>query len=208
MRPLSIEEAKRNREEKIAKAQSLLAGAVGQLQSGDDWKELLAKLARGGRFSLRRLSFRNQLLVEAQSPGTTSVATYQAWQRAGRQVRKGAKSLVILAPVIVDKSKIGDPHDLEDDGKKTLLVGFRPLATFAGNQTDPLPGDAGRPLPEPQPVTRNIDAEEAFTGSVETLRDVALGLGDDGDLWDLAGSGSHGSIPKNASKGHFWVCPG
>jgi hypothetical protein len=50
---------------------------------------------------------------------------------------------------------------------------------FAGNQTDPLPGDAGRPLPEPQPVTKNIDAEEAFTGSVETLRDVALGLGDD-----------------------------
>jgi hypothetical protein len=179
MRPLSIEDAKKAREEKIAKATNLLAGAVGQLQSGDDWKELLAKLARGGRFSLRRLSFRNQLLVEAQAPGTTSVATYQTWQRAGRQVRKGERGLVILAPVIIDKSKTGDHHDSEDDGKKTLLVGFRPLATFAGNQTDPLPGDAGRPLPEPQPVTKSIDAEEAFTGSVETLRDVALGLGDD-----------------------------
>ena len=96
---------------------------------------MLAKLARGGRFSLRRLSFRNQLLVEAQSPGTTSVATYQAWQRAGRQVRKGVKALVILAPVIVDKAKTGNRDNLEDDGKKTLLVGFRPLATFAGNQT-------------------------------------------------------------------------
>jgi hypothetical protein len=32
--------------------------------------------------------------------------------------------------------------------------------------------------------------------------------GADGDLWDLAGSGSHGSIPKNASRGHFCVCPG
>ena len=209
MRPLSLEDAKKAREEKIARATNLLASAVGQLQSGDDWKEMLAKIARGGRFSLRRLSFRNQILVEAQAPGTTSVATYAAWQRAGRQVRKGEKALVILAPVIVDKSKTGDRDGSEDDdGKKTLLVGFRPLATFAGNQTDPLPGDAGRPLPEPQPVTRNIDAEEAFTGSVETLRDVALGLGDDGDLWDLAGSGSHGSIPKNASKGHFCVCPG
>jgi hypothetical protein len=125
MRPISIEEAKRNRDEKIGKAQSLLATAVGELQSGDDWKSMLAKLARGGRFSLRRLSFRNQLLVEAQLPGTTSVATYQAWQRAGRQVRKGEKGLVILAPVIVDKSKTGDHHDSEYDGKKTLLVGFR-----------------------------------------------------------------------------------
>jgi len=179
MRPLSLEDAKKAREEKIARATNLLASAVGQLQSGDDWKEMLAKIARGGRFSLRRLSFRNQLLVEAQSPGTTSVATYAAWQRSGRQVRKGEKALVILAPVIVDKSKTGNRDDLEEDGKKTLLVGFRPLATFAGSQTDPLPGEEGRSLPEPQLLTRNIDAEEAFAGSVEILRDVALGLGDE-----------------------------
>jgi hypothetical protein len=180
MRPISIEEAKRNRDEKIAKAQTHLANAVGHLQSAEDWKEMLGKLARGGRFSLRRLSFRNQLLVEAQSPGTTSVASYAAWHRAGRQVRKNEKSITILAPVIVDKSKKTGKHDdPEDKGNKTVLVGFRPLPTFAGNQTDPLPGDAGRPLPEPQPVTKNIDAEEAFTGSVEILRDVALGLGDE-----------------------------
>ena len=173
MRPYSIEQAKQNRDEKIEKAKTLLADAVGQLQSGEEWKAMLANLARGGRFSLRRLSFRNQLLIQMQAPGATSVATYGAWQKAGRQVRRGEKALVILAPVIVKKNKDSGDADEPD----TKLVGFRPMATFEGHQTDPMPGNAGRPLPEPVSITKNIESDEAFEASVETLRDVALGLG-------------------------------
>jgi hypothetical protein len=51
------------------------------------------------------------------------------------------------------------------------------MSTFSGHQTDPLPGKAGKPLPEPVSVTKNIESDEAFKGSVETLRAVALGLG-------------------------------
>lgn len=91
MRPLSLEDSKKAREEKIEKAKTLLASAVGQLQSGDDWKEMLSKLARGGRFSIRRLSFRNQLLVEAQSPGTSHVASYLAWQIWPAGAERGAQ---------------------------------------------------------------------------------------------------------------------
>lgn len=179
MRPLSIEDAKRNREEKIEKAKDLLASAVGQLQSGDDWKAMLAKLARGGRFSIRRLSFRNQLLVEIQAPGTAQVASYVAWQRAGRQVRKGEKALVILAPLIVNKTKkVVDP-DLAQENGRMILVGFKPVATFAGSQTDPLPGELGRPLPEPARVTSDLTGDEAFDHSVEKLREVAIALGPD-----------------------------
>jgi len=177
MRPLSLEDAKRNREEKIEKAKGLLASAVGRLQSGDDWKAMLAGLARGGRFSIRRLSFRNQLLVEMQSPGASHVASYLAWQRAGRQVRKGEKALVILAPLIVNKAKkVVDP-DLAEEQGRMVLVGFKPVATFAGSQTDPLPGNAGRPLPEPARVTSDLTEDEAFDHSVEKLRDVAIALG-------------------------------
>jgi hypothetical protein len=177
MRPLSIEDAKKARDAKIEKAKGLLASAVGQLQSGDDWKAMLAKLARGGRFSIRRLSFRNQLLVEIQSPGTSQVASYLAWQRAGRQVRKGERSLVILAPLIVNKAKkVVDP-DVDEEHGRMILVGFKPVATFAGSQTDPLPGEAGRPLPEPARVTSDITGDEAFEHSVEKLRDVAIALG-------------------------------
>jgi hypothetical protein len=173
MYAIPLEEARLHREEKIEKAQRLLTEAVERLQSGEDWQAMLAKLARGGPFTIRRFSFRNQILVEMQCPGATSVATYAAWQRAGRQVRRGERSLTILAPVIINRSKMsGEP---DDEG--TVLVGFRPLPSFAGSQTDPLPGKAGRPLPEPTPITKNIEADEAFERSVEILRDVALGLG-------------------------------
>jgi hypothetical protein len=173
MRPYSLEEAKRNRDEKVEKAKTLLADAVGRLQTGDDWKAMLAKLAQGGQFSLRRLSFRNQLLIQVQAPGTSSVATYGAWQKAGRQVRKGEKALTILAPVIVKKNKAASNADDAD----TVLLGFRPMPTFGGHQTDPLPGNAGQPLPEPVSITKAVESEEAFGESVEILRDVALGLG-------------------------------
>ena len=43
MRPISIEQAKKNRDEKIAKAQSLLADAVERLQTSDGWREMLGE---------------------------------------------------------------------------------------------------------------------------------------------------------------------
>jgi hypothetical protein len=170
---MNIEQAQKNRDEKIEKAKTLLSEAVGKLQSGEEWREMLAKLAKGGRFGLRRLSFRNQLLVQLQSPGATSVATYGAWQNAGRQVRKGERALTILAPIIIKKATA----ETEADETDSKLVGFRPMPTFAGGQTDPLPGIAGKPLPEPVSITKNIEADEAFEASVETLQAVAVGLG-------------------------------
>jgi hypothetical protein len=170
---MNIEQAQKNRDEKIEKAKTLLSEAVGKLQSGDEWREMLSKLAKGGRFSLRRLSFRNQLLVQLQSPGATSVATYGAWQNAGRQVRRGERALTILAPIIIKKAAAEN----DADATEVKLLGFRPMATFAGVQTDPMPGEAGKPLPEPVSITKNIEAEEAFERSVESLQAVALGLG-------------------------------
>jgi N-terminal domain of anti-restriction factor ArdC len=173
MRPISIEQAKQNRDEKIEKAKTLLADAVEGLQTSEGWREMLTKLASGGRFGLRRFSFGNRLLIEAQCPGATSAASYRAWLAAGRQVRKGEKALTILAPIFVKKPKVSGDEDETD----SVLVGFRPMATFSGNQTDPSPGKAGKPLPEPVSVTQNIEADETFEHGVETLRAVAIGLG-------------------------------
>jgi DNA primase len=161
-----------NRGERVTAAHAMLATAVGQLQSSDGWKQMLLGLARGGRYSLRRFSFRNQLLVAMQAPGATSVATYQAWQRAGRQVRKGEKAITILAPVVVKESKKDKPEETE-----SKLIGFRPHLVFPSEATDACAGPRGRPLPEPVRVTRDVDAPEAFADSVEVLRNVALGLG-------------------------------
>jgi hypothetical protein len=162
------------REERVAAAHALLAKAVGELQTSEGWKSMLESLARAGRFSLRRLSFRNQLLARAQKPHATDVGTFEAWVRAGRVVRRGEKALCILAPLVCRVPKKDAPDETE-----SKLVGFRPHLVFDASQTDALPGERGRPLPEPVKVTEDITAPEVFANSVERLRSVALGLGPD-----------------------------
>ncbi len=169
-----------NREEKVLRARTLLAEAVGRLQSGDDWRELLTKMAKnGGPLSPRRYSFLNQLLLLAQHPDPWCVATYVGWQRAGRQVRKGERGLLIYAPRHAKRAKDTEESDGDAGDEEGPRVRFWPMAVFAGDQTDPLPGDAGRPLPERVSVTKDVTAPEAFAESVEILREVALRFGAD-----------------------------
>ncbi len=80
---------------------------------------------------------------------------------------------------------------------------FWPIAVFAGDQTDPLDGDAGRPLPERVPITKDVTAPEAFEQRVEALRDVALGFG--ADL--VAGVELRGWRAGDPSQAHGWYDP-
>jgi hypothetical protein len=57
------------------------------------------------------------------------VAGYRRWQELGRQVRRGERSIRILAPVIVKKE--------DDDGdERRVVVGFRGTGVFDVSQTD------------------------------------------------------------------------
>jgi hypothetical protein len=70
-------------------------------------------------------SFLNQVRLMMQ--GTREpVATYNRWVELGRQVRKGSKAKVVLAPVMVSR-------DAKDgNGKRQILIGFRDSRTVFG----------------------------------------------------------------------------
>jgi len=104
------------------------------------------------------------LLIWQQRPATKLAATFQTWREHGRFVRKGEKGIAILAPVV---KKVAD-DDGDDETKQLRLVGFRLVTVFGVEQTD---GDA---LPEIQ--LPDITADEAFDGSVETLKQIALSI--------------------------------
>jgi antirestriction protein ArdC len=78
-------------------------------------------------------SFLNQIRLMMQ--GTREpVATYNRWIELGRQVRKGTKAKVVLAPVLVG-GDLKDPNGVGDDGKpgkRQILVGFRDSRTVFG----------------------------------------------------------------------------
>jgi hypothetical protein len=81
-------------------------------------------------------SFLNQIRLLMQGVAEP-VATYNRWQELGRQVRRGSKAKVVLAPVLISR-EAKDTNDnmvLGDDGrprKYQILVGFRDSRTVFG----------------------------------------------------------------------------
>jgi antirestriction protein ArdC len=66
---------------------------------------------------------------------------FDQWNKAGRRVKKGAKSAFILVPVTVKQPKEGE---IEEEVSK--LIGFRCCPVFASDQTEgePLPYEVGK----------------------------------------------------------------
>lgn len=127
--------------------------------SSDEWAALLRVAARFHNYSAH-----NQLLIFTHRPDATLVAGYRAWQRLGRQVRKGEKGIAILAPC-VQRTKVED----HDGGERELrrLRRFRVAYVFDVSQTD------GEPLED-----------------LEAIRPRLLGGGAPGGIWDaLVGLG-------------------
>ena len=71
-----------------------LRAGIATLTSSDKWAQWLDAQ---GRF--HKYSFGNPLLILLQRSEATRVAGYHTWRKLGRQVRKGEKGIVILAPV-------------------------------------------------------------------------------------------------------------
>src|SRR5579872_1866600 len=61
-------------------------------------------------------SWGNCLLIALQRPDATRIAGYRKWQDMGRQVRKGEKGIVILAPIVNSikvEDELGNTETLE-----------------------------------------------------------------------------------------------
>ncbi len=113
--------AKNNHPELIAQ----LTEGISNLTSSDEWRSYLDLQSR-----FHRYSFNNVLLIAAQCHEATRVAGFNAWRKMDRFVRKGAKAIWILAPMIY---KNADAEDGEDDW---VIRGFKFVPVFDVAQTD------------------------------------------------------------------------
>jgi antirestriction protein ArdC len=112
------------------------------------------------RASFHRYSLGNCQLIAYQRPDATQVAGFKAWQELGRQVRKGERSIRILAPMVVKD------RDAENDDATRVV--FRAVAVFDVSQTD------GEPLPE---APRDPITGDSHAGYVTRLEQYARSLG-------------------------------
>ena len=138
---------------------------------------LLPMLTMMGRFPKYSLS--NQLLILAQRPDATRVMGYRAWNKAGYQVRKGEKGIMIYAPMRV-RDDSGDADPTSGDSPATRLL-YRVAYVFDITQVEHLTAFTGDRL-DVQPTAaeplRCLEQLKAFlVGHNLELAYASLGAG-------------------------------
>src|SRR5437764_6312452 len=108
--------------EEASEARERLAEAVEKLADSDTFAAWLR-----ARATFHDYSFGNVCLIVSQCPDATQVAGYKAWQKLGRQVRKGEHGIRILAPCRV---KVADTAQRADKADGYRVVGFRCVSVF------------------------------------------------------------------------------
>lgn len=169
-RQYSAAEKERFGAERAAKAEAakgLLTAGLAALQSSEDWRTMLAGIAKSARvrFSPRRLSFVNQLLL-LQQGSHGPVATFEAWKRAGRHVKKGEKGKFIRQPRPFSRER-ANAETGETETDRGLFFRFIPVFDLA--QTE------GEELVEVK-LCGDVAGDQVLPFAVETLRTVALAI--------------------------------
>lgn len=140
-----------NRKTELQDIIAKLEQGVKDVFNSENYKNYLTVMSKFHRYSIN-----NSLLIALQKPEATLVAGYKAWQKHKRQVKKGEKSIRILAPqtytVKVERDvtkKDENGNVIFDNGKpvteKQLVeekrIRFVPVSVFDVSQTygEPLP---------------------------------------------------------------------
>ncbi len=136
--------------DKTTQAFEMIEQGVKDVYSSDKFKDYLSCLSKFHNYSLN-----NTLLILYQNPNATHVAGYNAWKNNfNRQVNKGEKGLIILAPFPTKETRMVDKLDnegkiiLDSDGnriqeeKEFDKLCFKTTTVFDISQT------SGDPLPE------------------------------------------------------------
>ncbi len=96
-----------------------LAQETDEVRKSEFFQDYLNTMSKFWDYSLH-----NQLLIYFAYPTATRVAGYRTWQKLGRQVKRGCKSISILAPFI------------SKDSEEEKEVYFHPVAVFDISQTE------------------------------------------------------------------------
>ena len=127
-----------------------------------------------------RYSFNNCMLIALQDPDCTMVQGFRAWKKLGRQVKKGAKGIGIVAPLVSRKK---EDAPATEEGDRNSIRGFKVVHVFDVRQTE---GDE-----LPQFATIAGDPGENVATLENVIRDEGIEL-----EYDFLPSGAEGVSQK------------
>jgi len=122
-----------NKEQAIAEKKAKMKELAESFSRLDESQRLEVSRRMGGIRTIEGnpLSLRNTYLLIVQRPKVSLVGGFQQWRKAGRIVRKGEKSLLILCPA-TRKNKEGTEENSKGD---VFFIGGN---VFDISQTEPL----------------------------------------------------------------------
>lgn len=123
------------------------------VESPSHWQVLLDASATLWRYSGGNVALLMMQMAQRGTEEPTLVAGYKEWARHGRTVSRGEHALWVIAPrtARVQQVALADgtrqrvaageqvPHGAVDDGKKTVITGWRGQAVFDVSQTQGAP---------------------------------------------------------------------
>lgn len=128
MKKSKYEKTSEQKQEEIQKIMKQLETGVENLFRSDKYKDWLVTMSK-----FHTYSFHNTVLIMMQRPDATHVAGFKKWKEFGRHVRKGEKSIAILAPRLITKQNENEDGTIET---QKVCVGFFPVRVFDISQTD------------------------------------------------------------------------
>lgn len=149
-----------------------LRDGVEALVSSDDWVRFLEVASHFTSYS-----FNNWMLILQQCPHARQIAGFRTWQNLGRQVKKGEKSIRILAPSkrkctrTVEKTDPETGRVTEEEEKREWLT-FRAVPVFDISQTE---GDDIQSISET--LVGDEESDAVATRLWAELEAVAVSLG-------------------------------
>ncbi|MDP9999001.1 ArdC-like ssDNA-binding domain-containing protein [Pseudarthrobacter sulfonivorans] len=157
---------------------SILENAI---ESPSHWQVLLDASANLWRYSGGNVALLMMQMAQRGTEDPTLVAGYKEWERHGRTVLRGEHALWVIAPrtarlqqmLLPDGTRqripVGEklPGGAVDEGKKTLITGWRGQAVFDVSQTQ------GAPLLVPRSSKSSVEAPQLW----ESLAGVARSHG-------------------------------
>ena len=162
MKKISKDEYKERQKAKVKELSKKLEDGIVDIFESGKYKEYLDMIN-----TFHKYSYYNSILIRVQCPNATKVASYKAWEKLNRQVKKGEKAISIFAPSFYKvKEKVKDENgDETDEEKEKQLCSFKPVAVFDYSQTE------GEELPE---ISRKLDEllEDADT-MIYALQDIS-----------------------------------
>ena len=166
--------------EKLKEITDSIEKGIKELFASDKYKQYLQTMSRFHKYSVN-----NQMLIFMQKPDASLVAGFNKWKDSfGRNVKKGEKSLKIIAPVPYKKKIQKDKLDpdtklpmFDENGqplkeeKEISLSTFKVVSVFDVSQTE------GKPLPEiSSDLTGNVQHYDAFMEAIKQSSSVPIDI--------------------------------